>query len=423
MESGKSTALVVQKQPSNALQQVTAATVQPLRKKPKKEVISEETYVEGIEKIIQRDFYPDLPKLRTQLEWLEAEQNHDLGKMREIHLRVRNGILNTPGTSLRTPNAIQTPASFTPLGPSKSTVEASPFSTPARQPIDQTMIPDANINKETDNLTLNQYLAKYTSEDNASFEQIMEKQNEIRKHKYAYLLNKEKESQLLITDGNNNPGNGASLLTWQYTAKNALMYNKDGVGYTEKEEKELNAGPQKEILLDNTRFKVPTSTSKEKKKQKISEDGKVNLDEVRGLIPKDSSSPKVRGYGFVATPSPAPGVDASPFTTWGTIEGTPLLLDLDIDTSKLSGPIDGPQFKLPETSRREQLAMELTDKMLNKNKRKEPSTPKRSMASPSPLHVDHQLKASYSPRLKPGQSPLNKLASPRVNILRTPKKT
>lgn len=39
------------------------------------------------------------------------------------------------------------------------------------------------------------------------------------------------------------------------------------------------------------------------------------------------ASPHVGGFGFVATPSPAPGIDASPFTTWGNVMGTPMRID------------------------------------------------------------------------------------------------
>ncbi|KAF2284824.1 hypothetical protein GH714_030868 [Hevea brasiliensis] len=38
----------------------------------------------------------------------------------------------------------------------------------------------------------------------------------------------------------------------------------------------------------------------------------------------ESGKKAVNGYSFVRTPSPAPGVDESPFITWGEIEGTPL---------------------------------------------------------------------------------------------------
>jgi protein DGCR14 len=90
----------------------------------------------------------------------------------------------------------------------------------------------------------------------------------------------------------------------------------------------------------------------------------------------------VGGYSFLSTPTIVPGVDASPIITWGTIEGmitiaftfffffcpasdalagTPLLLD------PLATPLQpeagkGPTFKIPETPRRDQIAMELADK-------------------------------------------------------------
>ncbi len=49
-----------------------------------------------MEQIIQRDFFPDLPKLRSQLEWLEAEQDQNLEKMRQIYSKLKNGSTVTP---------------------------------------------------------------------------------------------------------------------------------------------------------------------------------------------------------------------------------------------------------------------------------------------------------------------------------------
>ena len=47
--------------------------------------------------------------------------------------------------------------------------------------------------------------------------------------------------------------------------------------------------------------------------------------------------------GFVATPSPAPGVDESPLMTWGEIEGTPFQLESN-ETPLV--PSNGPTFKV-----------------------------------------------------------------------------
>lgn len=37
--------------------------------------------------IIQRDFYPDLKKLKAQNEYLDAVGKNDLVKLRELHLK------------------------------------------------------------------------------------------------------------------------------------------------------------------------------------------------------------------------------------------------------------------------------------------------------------------------------------------------
>lgn len=42
---------------------------------------------QSLEKIIQRDFFPDVTKLQAQKDYLEAEECGDLEKMREISIR------------------------------------------------------------------------------------------------------------------------------------------------------------------------------------------------------------------------------------------------------------------------------------------------------------------------------------------------
>lgn len=58
---------------------------------------------------------------------------------------------------------------------------------------------------------------------------------------------------------------------------------------------------------------------------------------------RPSDSPHVNGYGFVGTPSPAPGVADSPMMTWGEIESTPSRLDAS-DFQPASTP--GPKFRV-----------------------------------------------------------------------------
>lgn len=178
-------------------------------------------------------------------------------------------------------------------------------------------------------------------------------------------------------------GHFPALQSWSYTVKNQLMYVPDG----EDASKLMPPppGPPKEILHRNTRIStnpnMATAAAVRKgdreavwammaaadprqplagglRKPGVDPNAKVDLSDLLGT-PKTAESPKVGGYGFVATPSPAPGVDMSPITTWGRLDGTPLLID------PMETPLDltpGPAFKLPETPRREELAMKLADK-------------------------------------------------------------
>lgn len=45
----------------------------------------------------------------------------------------------------------------------------------------------------------------------------------------------------------------------------------------------------------------------------------------KNLFPR--SPPRVSGFGFVATPSPAPGVNESSHMVWGEVENTPMLIE------------------------------------------------------------------------------------------------
>lgn len=47
----------------------------PRPPKPKVKVLDEDEWTEKIEAIIQRDFFPDVPKLQNKLEWLQVIEN------------------------------------------------------------------------------------------------------------------------------------------------------------------------------------------------------------------------------------------------------------------------------------------------------------------------------------------------------------
>lgn len=186
--------------------------------------------------------------------------------------------------------------------------------------------PDTKKQRPED-CSLDRFLSKYESEDDASFSDIMEKTKEAHRAKHAWLYEKEKEymhsieapEQLLaITDGSEGKDGGkikkseperSGVKSWNYTVKNTLMYIPDGL---ERSALEKVSDPLKkrEVVHSNTRLssafvrkmhsalKGTADVEAKASKDKVGIDGKV-------LDP--SSSPQVNGYGFLATPQIQPG--------------------------------------------------------------------------------------------------------------------
>jgi protein DGCR14 len=189
--------------------------------------------------------------------------------------------------------------------------------------------------------------------------------------------------------------------TWTYRNKNYIMYTPDGVELTKAEKLEM-AKLKMEISHTNTRLKVNPFDDKQNK-ETISEiaksQAKTNLDKVGidGKAVDFGMSPQVRGFNFVKTPSPCPGVSESPLMTWGEIEGTPFRLDGG-DTP-LRRTVNGPSFHIAQTSKREKMALQLAgavSEQARAKKAKAIEAARRNIASPQIRNSLERL-ASMSP--------------------------
>lgn len=120
---------------------------------------------------------------------------------------------------------------------------------------------------------------------------------------------------------------------------------------------------------------------------------------IDGNAVSQPSLASVRGFSFVATPSPHPGVAESPLMTWGELEGTPFRLD-GSDTPVR--PSAGPSFRIAETSRRETIGLALAEKAgerMRNQKAKALEAARRNISSPHIRSTIDRL-ASMSPAAK-----------------------
>uniref|UniRef100_A0A8D8KXI6 Protein DGCR14 homolog n=1 Tax=Culex pipiens TaxID=7175 RepID=A0A8D8KXI6_CULPI len=386
----------------------------PKTKKEKKIILNEETYLEEMSKIIERDFFPDLQKLKVQNEYLEAIANNDLIKLRQIFSKY-----NSKSPLIREPS----PATFeTPL-PSASLATDEP-------PSVRSEVSTASSSKSTKTLgdkhSLDSFLFKYTSEDNDSFQEIIEAADRKLRQKFSVLYEAESSTAESLGRSLALPAiesqfaqkeKPKELDMWTYKNKNYIMYIPDGVKLSREEEIEL-ANKRQEIEHNNTRLKInPFNESESKqaiteaaKNQAKCQPTKIGVD---GKLIEASFTPQVRGFNFVKSPSPCPGVTDSPLFTWGEIEGTPFRLDGG-DTP-MHPASSGPSFRITETSKRENLALALAEKAAEQSRSKKAKAieaARRNIGSPMVRNTIDRL-ASMSPAAR-------RLASTKLGLINTP---
>ncbi|XP_072381030.1 splicing factor ESS-2 homolog [Diabrotica undecimpunctata] len=351
-----------------------------IKKRTKRKILEEDNYVEEIGKIIQRDFFPDLEKLKAQSAYLQALETNDTLKLKELYAKYSG--------SQHPPERIPSPATF-----------ETPANIHGSQQQNQASTKNSdNVEKPIENkLSLDQYLNSHTSQDNESFEELLQESEQKRREKYSYLFNEEEKSEehqkriLALPSVEEQaaiPEKKFGLDMWGYKNRNYIMYVPDGVDLSEEEIREINKRRQ-EIVHSNTRLAInpfnevqsaETINELAKSQAKVL-DGKIGVD---GKELLQTDIPNVGGYSFVRTPSPSPSLLGTPLMTWGEIEGTPFRLD-GSDTPLPRS--QGPTFKISEPPRREQLALALAEKVGEKKnieKRKNIDAQRRQFATPSP---------------------------------------
>lgn len=353
----------------------------PKRIKRPKNVIDEETYTDAVSEIIARDFFPGLLESETQQEYLDAQESGNKEWIASAGRRLSQ--IMTPGrrqgrrgTSLQTPLRVAETPSF--MG-----------DTPVSVASDMTTSTQASAAvKVNTNMSLDQFQSLYTSEDNESFYKLLDKQNQKRAEKYAWmwtennklpskmmLKQKEVEAKLLQSRSSlDDDGGERSRLAirdtdekparpdaWKSKPDNGLMFAANSVEdsvetVAQRAQNESRAGP-KSVAYANTRMPVepvvskalniPPSPSLSAIKDAIAGRRRIS-DSESGF--NGSETPRVNGYAFVDDEPDEEPYETSPAINLG--KG---------DTVK--NP-----FTITERSRREDLHHRMVDKTASKKR-------------------------------------------------------
>eukprot|EP00392_Amoebophrya_sp_AT5.2_P002810 g2815.t1 len=164
--------LAQQKADALQLKPAPERLLQPRDFRDATDVVTEEDYVSGIAAIIERDFFPGLPKLRLQSELLNTPKHDEITRRKLIHEILA---LERREKDKEIYNVSDVTKIVQEAGGSGKYTTLS-----------------------TRNLDLDEYLAKYMSEDNASFRVLLEKDFVKKRQKEAFVEKKEEFERLQL---------------------------------------------------------------------------------------------------------------------------------------------------------------------------------------------------------------------------------
>ncbi|USW53120.1 Putative nuclear protein DGCR14/ESS-2 [Septoria linicola] len=154
------------------------------QKRPAK-VLDEDVYSDALSHIIARDFFPGLVESEAQQDYLQALDSSNREWIRESGRKLTQVMTPLPEGRRR----MGTGTSFTPRrsAPVGDTPRGYVGQTPGQTPVDGNHFAPEEEKPEVDvNMSLGAFQAKYTSEDNESFNALLDKQNEKRASRYTF---------------------------------------------------------------------------------------------------------------------------------------------------------------------------------------------------------------------------------------------
>jgi protein DGCR14 len=236
--------------------------------------------------IIERDFFPDLARLRARTEWIEARDRNDLPALMQLRQRYGRGASHT---AAHTPIALQTPRG----DESADTVSSAAFASAAADALP----------------SLNEFVATHVSEDDVAYAALAERDHRRFRERVAWLEESAVKAQLQL-----HAPDSQRLKMWPFQVRNALMWYPHAID--DAAQLAAQGDPATSIAKANTRFAVPAPVNKRRR-----------VSAPPPTLPRlgvPSTRNEADQFGYVQSPALQPGVDVAPIMTWGKIASTPL---------------------------------------------------------------------------------------------------
>lgn len=310
----------------------------PKRIKRPAVVLEEDTYTSAISHIIRRDYFPGLAETDAQREYLSALDSKDKGWIREAGRKLTDVMTPVPGRRVA---ATRFQSKGVDGGQTPSVWGAD---TPRTQAGEEQKGDDDEGLGKLDNVDLDMDLAafqaKYTSEDQESFNQILDRANKKRFDKNAWLhsgnkyASKQRLAQQKVLEARAastststevvvrpsqdlDADRPAAPNTHKHTAFNTLMFRPDSIEAwaptRAQHAEDASLAPPKRVLHHNTRLPAEDAAPARPRSPTISAvrdaiAGRPRLSASEGGF-TGNETPRVNGYAFVDAHPPSSDED------------------------------------------------------------------------------------------------------------------
>lgn len=421
----------------------------PKRIKRPSTVLDEDIYTDALSHIIARDYFPGLLESQVKQEYLEALDSKDKEWITSSRKKLTD-LMNTPKRSRPQLDSGSITPRFKSAGAPGDTPTGwggdTPMSVVSAATTTDTETTQKTTRPDVSKMGLLDFQSKYTSEDNESFNKLLDKQNIKHREKYAWLwsgnkiptarqiAHRQRETKRIEAQGGNpDEQKQVAIKTdfdarpakpdgWKMEAENSLMFLPSSVEDSfvtiqQKAEATSRAGP-KRVVYQNTR--LPEEGSSEANNHLPPSPSISAIQDAIAGRPRQTETeagytggetPRVNGYAFVDEDEPEP----EPATSRNAAES-------ELNDLRILGKSDATPnpFEIKQNRHREDLHHRMVNRVA-RTKRAE----KAAQTTKTPITATPRF--AGSPRLDfglrtpgsatPGSSSTNKMLTPAAQKL------